>query len=58
MTKEELIAGLKDICAKEEGADIGYGPEEAHAYADDLLLEYINDELVTDAFDKIKKWYA
>lgn len=36
------------------GADI----EELHMQADSLLLEYINNNDVTTAFNKINKWYA
>jgi hypothetical protein len=51
MTKDDLIAKLKE-CAL-------MGDEErAHSNADDLLLEYINDPAVTEAFDSIDKWYA
>jgi recombinational DNA repair protein (RecF pathway) len=35
-----------------------YGPEEAHLKADIALLEYINNQEVTDAFDSIEKWYS
>lgn len=33
-------------------------PESDHADADDLLLELIDDQEVTDAFNAIRKWYA
>ena len=36
------------------GADI----EDLHMQADSLLLEYINNNDVTTAFNKIDKWYA
>ena len=39
-----------------EPGDGGYAGH--HAKADQLLLDYINDEKVTEAFNKIKKWYA
>jgi hypothetical protein len=48
-----LIAKLRDI-AEEYGDD----PEAAHAMADKALLEYIDDESVTVAFDALPKWYA
>ncbi len=33
-------------------------PEMAHAAADRLLLAYINNPDVTEAFDAIEKWYS
>lgn len=53
MTKEELLQKLLDI-AKEGRCD----EENDHVDADKLLLQFINDESVTAAFDSIKKWYA
>jgi len=32
--------------------------EEAHIRADYILLELINNEEVTNAYNKIHKWYA
>jgi len=51
MTKEELLSILKEL---QENGD----QEIAHAKADDALLEYINDEDVSKAFEEIDKWYA
>ena len=53
MTKIELIEKL--IKAEE---CLGHDPECAHALADDLLLEYIGDQIVTDTYKKILRWYA
>lgn len=51
MEKKELI----DLLQIEEA----YGdPEAAHSNADELLLSYINDPDIRDAYSKIKKWYA
>lgn len=36
----------------------GGDPEANHEEADDLLLRYIDDPGVTEAFRAIKKWYA
>lgn len=60
MTKEELIAGLKEIARKQktDNLDDCLDMEEAHVQADDLLLDYIDDETVVDEFDKIDKWYS
>jgi len=32
--------------------------EKRHGIADDLLLEYIGSEAVTQAFNELPKWYA
>ena len=73
MTKEELLRNfaLYDIildCKVGDGhnyedlllrAGLKNGDEEViHIKMDDELLEYINDKEITDAFDKIDKWYA
>lgn len=49
---EDLIKRLTDISKN------GYDSEADHIKADKLLLEFINDERVTVAFDYISKWYA
>lgn len=51
MTKEELIKKLKEECNTDD-------PEMDHIKADRLLLEFIDDELVTEAFKNIEMWYA
>jgi hypothetical protein len=33
-------------------------PETVHGEADDLLLEYINDEEISQLFGQIEKWYG
>lgn len=51
MTKEELIAKLNE--------EIGNGDQEAaHVRADDLLIEYINDPDIKEAYAAVPKWYA
>jgi len=52
MTKKQLVQRLTDIY---NGT---LDPEEAHIQADQALLQYINDENVTKAFETIDKWYA
>ena len=52
MTKPELIEKLRKI--QEDTWD----KEKNHGEADDLLLAYIGDEDITDAFNDIEKWYA
>lgn len=51
MTKDELLAELKACQSLPP-----YGPR--HREADRLLLAYIGDEDVTEAFEAIEKWYA
>lgn len=50
MTKNDLIEKLRGLPSGDEERD--------HALADDLLLEYIDDLEVSDAFNSIPKWYA
>ena len=51
MTKRELIEALKEL---QQGED----KEGNHNKADRLLLMFINDDIVTEEFDKIEKWYS
>lgn len=53
MDKKELLERLRYI--QEE---LPEDEEMCHFQADKALLEYINDSDVTNAFDKIEKWYA
>ena len=50
MDKEELIKKLRDC----NSGDI----EIDHGTADDLLIEYIDDKDITDAYNEVHKWYA
>jgi len=53
MTKEEVIQKLNEIAKT--------FPDEKeinHTFADKLLLEFINDEEITAAYNQIEKWYA
>lgn len=52
-TKAELAARLREIAVNSSG-----DPESAHGEADGLLLNYINDPAVTEAFNSVEKWYA
>lgn len=55
--KEKLLLALQKI--KELQLTSGNrDPEEDHIKADELLLEYINDELIIKSFKEIEKWYA
>ena len=47
---EKLIAELKECNTGDVEAD--------HANADELLIEYIDDPRVTEAYENIRKWYA
>jgi len=51
MTKVELIKKLKEL-------QIDAEPENAHFDADNLLLEYINDQDISKEFNNIHKWYS
>lgn len=52
MTKKELIAALSELAGERGDAELD------HLEADRLLIEYINDEQVADAFEAIQRWYA
>ncbi len=53
LTKAALIEGLEAIVAMQPGDTEGN-----HIRADQLLLDYIHDEGVTELYDSIQKWYA
>ena len=53
MTIEELRQKVREIHTHEE-----WDLEEIHNQLDRLLLEYINDEEVTNLFDQDSLWYA
>ena len=52
MTREELLRNLANLV--EEGFDT----ETARIYADQILLDFINDKEIEDAFKRIPKWYT
>lgn len=56
MTKQELIDNLKALHTKDD--DKYVDNEDTHIRADELLLEFINDKEVSEAFNNIDKWYA
>lgn len=51
LSKVQLLKKLEK-CAK------SYDTEAAHCDADALLVEYIDDEEIAEAYNKIDKWYA
>ena len=61
MNKQELVKRLikLDKYADADFFSTNHGDaEDWHIEADDLLLEYINDKDIKDAYDNISKWYA
>ena len=50
MTKEEILRRL-DECKNSD-------TESGHMIADELLLAYIADPEITQAYKSIRKWYA
>jgi hypothetical protein len=50
MSRDELLDALREL----RGGD----PEGGHAEADRLLLRFIGDDEITEAFEAIEKWYA
>ena len=51
MTKDTLLQALR---ALQDNDDY----EMAHGEADDLLVKFINDPEIAEAYEKIGKWYA
>lgn len=51
MDKRELIEKLLALAESDD-------PECAHGDADDLLIAYINDKAIEQAFDLVPKWYS
>jgi len=51
MTKLELVRRLNALNHLDD-------PEQAHIHADELLLKFINDKEISDAFEEIDRWYA
>lgn len=54
LEKLKLLKDRKFVYGNYETIDC----ESNHIDADNLLLEYINDKDITDAFEQIKKWYS
>ena len=50
VTKAEVLKTFKEL----EEVD----PEVAHSEADELLLRYINDKDIEEAFEEVPRWYA
>jgi hypothetical protein len=50
ITREHLLQALRD----ERHCD----PESAHMTADELLLCYIGDPEIREAFEAVPRWYA
>lgn len=53
MNKQQLIEMLNEINNNDS-----FDAEDKHLHADSLLLDYINDEEISETFNKIEKWYA
>jgi hypothetical protein len=51
MTKQELIEKLKALKIDED-------VEFSHQEADNLLIEFINDIEIQEAYNDLYKWYA
>jgi hypothetical protein len=50
-TRDELLTKLRELA---KGGDT----EAVHCDADDLLIEYINDPEIEEAYNAVPKWYA
>uniref|UniRef100_A0A6M3JFH5 Uncharacterized protein n=2 Tax=viral metagenome TaxID=1070528 RepID=A0A6M3JFH5_9ZZZZ len=51
MNKEELIKELERISRSGDAVS-------EHIMGDKLLLRYINDKDIADAFEELEKWYG
>jgi hypothetical protein len=51
MDREALLVALKEL---HDSVD----PEAAHCIADGLILKYINDNEIGEAWADVPKWYA
>jgi hypothetical protein len=51
MEKEELIKELEKLY---ENPDT----EDAHFEADNLIIDYIDDREIKEAYENVSKWYA
>ena len=59
MSNKDLVKALEDIQTRQETDRTGrYYQRDAHEDADQLLLDFIDDPEVTNAFYHIDKWYA
>lgn len=59
MTKSELVIKLKALSKASFTEEDGLCPvQESHENADQVLLDFIDDQEVQNAFDSINKWYA
>ena len=55
LTKEKLVETLKEL--KNTNGGIFGSEQYSHSYADDLLIEYIDDEEIKEAYEALSKWY-
>ena len=55
-TRLDVLYELRQIEAGQKGG--ASEPECDHDRADGLLLDYIDDDEVREAFNAIRKWYA
>jgi nicotinate-nucleotide pyrophosphorylase len=54
MTKKLLLSKLVELETLSRDGD----KEVCHAEADQLLLDFIDDKRISNAFNVIEKWYA
>jgi hypothetical protein len=63
MNRHDLIKRMKELIEKSEiyldkPFSIDGDPDDWHREADNLLLKYINDEEISELFEKIERWYS
>jgi len=58
LTRDEVLRTLRTCVDVSSGRGSGSDAETAHMDADLALLQYINDEEITETFMAIRRWYA
>lgn len=58
MEREDLIKRLVALKERQNASEICGDFDKDHISADNLLLEYIDDEEITKAFLNIERWYS
>ena len=53
ISRDELLKILEEAAAMSS-----WNEERAHIDADMALLDYINDDEIRQAFDRVDRWYA
>ena len=63
MDRIELVKILKELVDKseiyaEDPFSVEGDPSDWHEKADKIILDYLNDNEISDLFNRIEKWYS